>query len=46
MKKDTLAEVLKHYEMVKEDNQIRQTRENGYGQMEELEIELEKILNS
>ena len=24
----------------------RQTRENGYGQMEELEIELEKILNS
>lgn len=30
MKKDTLAEVLKHYEMVKEDNQIRQTRENGW----------------
>lgn len=30
MKKDILPEVLYHYEMVKEDNNIRQTRENGW----------------
>ena len=27
---DVLKEVLRHYEMVKEDNRIRQTRENGW----------------
>jgi hypothetical protein len=30
MKKEILPEVLYHYEMVKEDNNIRQTRENGW----------------
>lgn len=29
-KEDTLNEVLRHYEMVKEDNRVRQTRENGW----------------
>lgn len=30
MKKEILPQVLYHYEMVKEDNNIRQTRENGW----------------
>ena len=29
-KEDTLNEILRHYEMVKEDNRVRQTRENGW----------------